>query len=189
MKFRLIPLVLAAALACTGCAAESADAEPAETLVVYKALPLPDLFVSIPEGYEETSSRFYEKFYIKDDATIIITEDNEKGSLSAKDYSADALNQYEKITKTLDILGTDTVYAGQYEVQLLEFTYTVEGDEEPMTTMVGYCGDGFTMYIITCKCSAANYQQHREEFLTVIRSQKPDKSWMGAAERAGQADE
>ena len=192
MKRRFIPLLLAALLSLTGCAAGAngeTTAETQETMIVYKALPLPDLTVNIPEGYEETSSRFYDKFYIKDDATIIITEDNEKGDMPPRDFSVDALTQYQKLTNSLEMIGDSTTLAGDQIVQILEFTYTIEAGDQPISTMVGYSTDGRTMYIITCKCDAENYTAHREEFLTVIQSQRPDKEWIGAAERSGQTEE
>ena len=187
MRIRFIPLLLAVLLAMTGCAAGEGGENTAETLesiVVYKALPLPDLTVEIPDGYEETSSQFYEKFYKKDDATIIITEDNEGGKKSVRDFSAEALLEYQKVTHSLDMIGDETVLAGHMTCQILEFTYTIEEGDAPISSMVGFAADGSTMYIITCKCNAENYESHRGEFKTVIQSQRPDKEWIGAAERA-----
>jgi hypothetical protein len=181
MRKHFIPLLLAAVCLLSGCAASANEQEPTETMVVYKALPLPDLFVDIPEGYEETSSQFYDRYYIKDDAMIIITEDNEKGTMSPHDYSIDALTQYYKITHSLDMIHDEVVSAGNRDVQTLEFTYTLEEGGDAFSTMVGFSSDGITMYIITCKCNAANYEQHREEFLTVIRSQRSDKTGLGSA--------
>ena len=189
MKARFIPLLLAAFLALTGCAAGEGGENTAETLesiVVYKALPLPDLTVEIPEGYEEVSSQFYEKFYKKDDATIIITEDNERGAMSVRDFSVDALTQYQSVTHSLDMIGDEVTLAGIMTCRILEFTYTIEEGDAPISSMVGFASDGSTMYIITCKCNAENYESHRGEFKTVIQSQRPDKEWVGAAERARQ---
>ena len=185
MKFYTLPLLIAFAFTLTGCTLtpQNSNTEPTETMIVYRSLPLPDLFVDIPEGYSETSSKFYDKFYIKDDATIIITADNDNGNMSSWDYSIDALTQYQKITHSLDVLGDEVVYANSRAVQLLEFTYTLEEGGTPMSTMAGFSSDGYTMYIVTCKCQADTYESHRDEFLTVMQSMQVDKSWVGAAER------
>ncbi len=187
MNKRIVSLLLAGMLTLTGCASGSSEErEPQQTVVVYQALPLPDLHINVPDGFEETSSRFYDKFYIQNDATIIITEDKDAGVKSARDFCVDALTKYEKMTKSLDVLGDSVVYADNLAVQILEFTYIVEEGDDPMTCMTGYLGTDGTMYIVTCKCKAENYEAHRSEFLAVMQSIKPDREWIGAAQRAGE---
>ena len=189
MKIRLLPLLLGGILVLNGCSAVTGTGsteETHDTMVTYQALPLPDLSVSIPDGYQETASQFYEKFYIKDDATIIITEDNESGAVTPRNYSINALTQYQNMTHSLEMLGDTVLTDGTMPVQILEFTYTLEEDSSPMSTMISYMTDSQTMYIITCKCNADTYASHRDEFFAVIKSQHPDKDWVGAAERAGE---
>jgi hypothetical protein len=183
MKHRILAVLAAAGLLLTGCGSISAKEEVTEeTMVVYQALPLPDLFVKIPEGYTETSSQFYEKYYIQDDASIIITEDNDSPNTPIKDYSTRALVQYQDMTKTLEVTGSDVVYAGHIAVQLLEFDYTLADDGPVLSTMVGYATDGQTIYILTCKCSKEHYDQRREEFLTVMQSIRIDKTAQSVAQ-------
>lgn len=177
MKHSILAVLAAACVLLTGCASTAAEQESTEeTMVVYQALPLPDLFVKIPEGYEETSSQFYEKYYIQDDASIIITEDNDSPNTPIKDYSTKALVQYQGMTKSLDVIGDDVVYADKIAVQILEFTYTLAEDGPKLTTMVGFATDGQTIYILTCKSSEETYEQHRAEFLTVMKSIRIDKT-------------
>ena len=178
MKHPILAAVCALSLLLTGCssAIPSQEENTTETMVVYKALPLPDLFVDIPEGYAETSSEFYEKYYIQDDASIIITEDNNAPKGSIKDYSTRALVQYQGMTHTLEVTGSDTIYVGSMQVEILEFTYTLGEDTPALSTLVSYASDGATVYIITCKCAAENYDAHRDEFLAVVNSMRVDKT-------------
>ncbi len=163
---------LAAVLLLTGCNESTDTSAPEETRVVYKALPLPELYMEIPEDYTATSSEFYEEYYIKDDASIIVTQDTGGPFESAYDYSVSALVQYQDVTEDLEVLGTELVETDSIGVQILEFTYTMgEGDNAiTKTSMAGYCTDSESMYIITCKSDPDTYEAHREEFLSVMRS-------------------
>lgn len=165
---------LLAVLTLSGCDTAQTDpsAETQESIAVFRALPLPDLYVEIPEGYETTSSAGYEEYYVKDDASIIVTEDTSQTFFSsAYDYAISALRQYEEMTHTLSNPETEVVYAGKQAVQTLSFTYTLdEEDTYPLTTLIGYVTDGSSMYILTCKSAADTFDTHRGEFLSVLQS-------------------
>lgn len=168
-----------------GCApAAKQEQTTSETMIVYEKLPLPDLFISIPEGYEETSSQFYETYYCKDDASIIITEDESAVNTPSRDYAVSALNQYQSVTQTLEVLNDEVMAAGAATVQVLEFTYTLTADDTPMTTMAAFATDGLTSYIITCKSRADTYDLHRPEFLAAVQSVRIDKTWVGKGAEA-----
>jgi len=158
---------------CAGCSTPGQSEEPPEeSIVVFKALPLPDLFVDIPEIYEKTSSDAYKEFYICEDASIIITEDSrQSGYASVKDYSVQALSEYQQMTSSLNLFNYETI-RGVYDVYILEFDYTLgEGDEQlRLTCMTGYLTDGKSMYIITCKSGTDTYQNYRDGFLQVMKS-------------------
>ncbi|MBE6875827.1 MAG: hypothetical protein E7496_03750 [Ruminococcus sp.] len=174
-KINLLALALCPVMMLSGCAQkEATDTEPAETVIVYQALPLPDLIVSIPENYQKTSSNAYKEYYICEDASIIITEDTREPSYSSSyDYSVRALNEYEKMTSSLEFVGSEKLESGcAYSVQTLEFNYELgEGEEAVrLTCLAGYLTDGATMYIITCKANTDTYQNHRDEFIQVMQS-------------------
>ena len=180
MKYRLIAALAACAVLLTGCSAVPGSKEQTEetneTRSVYVSLPLPDLFVEIPETYQETSSEYYDKYYINDDASIIITEDNEAGAtMTARDYSLRALTQYKDMTYSFEMIGNETVAANFLNVEVLEFSYTIAEDMPSLSSMVGFLSDGNSVFILTCKCSSENYDQHREEFLSVLRSVRIDR--------------
>ncbi|MBR0485315.1 MAG: hypothetical protein IJJ69_11160, partial [Oscillospiraceae bacterium] len=173
-KINFSTLMLCPVMLLSGCAQTPQEAEPVETAVVYQALPLPDLFVSIPENYETTSSDAYKEYYVCEDASIIITEDTREVSYpSAYDYSVNALNEYQKVATSLQFLNSEVLKSGcPYSVQTLEFNYELgEGAEAVrLTCLAGYLTDGASMYIITCKSNTDTYQTHRNEFVQVMNS-------------------
>ena len=167
--------MLASCMLFSGCAVQpEEETAPEETYVVYQALPLPDLYVEIPENYQKTSSQAYKEYYISGDASIIITEDTrEEHYDSAYDYSITALKEYEKVTSSLNYLNSEVLSTGcSAQMQTLEFEYTLtdEADATKMSCLTGYMTDGNSMYIITCKSSSATYPSHKNEFLQVMRS-------------------
>ncbi|MBD5143253.1 MAG: hypothetical protein HDT22_06545 [Ruminococcus sp.] len=166
-------LVLLLFVNITGC--NVADSQETENKInSYKALPLQNLFVDIPENYQKTSSEFYQEYYICDDASIIITEDTrEKQYISAYDYSVQALLEYRNMTSSLELLSSDAIPSNQdFTIQTLEFNYTIGDDDDSakLTCFVGYLTEGSSMYIITCKANTDTYQNHKEEFLSVMHS-------------------
>lgn len=171
---KLTALLLAGMLCFTGCSTlEQADSVAETEPPMFRALPLPDLYVEIPERFSTTSSTFYEEYYICEDASIIVTQDTENPPYaSVEDYSVKALNEYKSVTQELEFLSSEMIYAGTAAVQTLEFNYTLSNDTGTVekTCLVGYMTDTESMYIITCKSDKATYQEYREDFLRVIQS-------------------
>ncbi len=167
-------LLLGCTLAFTGCSADTVqEEEPAETKVVYQALPLPELYLEIPAHFGTTSSQFYEEYYICEDASIIITQDTAGAPYSSlEDYAVSAIVEYQNITTAFDLTNDEIVYAGNIGVKILEFTYTIgEGDTSiSKSCMAGYLTDLDSMYIITCKSDVDTYETYRQDFLDVITS-------------------
>ncbi|MBQ8928299.1 MAG: hypothetical protein IJ055_08530 [Oscillospiraceae bacterium] len=144
-----------------------------QTEAVYQSLPLPDLYLSIPENFQTTSSEAYDVFYQDEDATVIVTQDNRKPEYtSLHDYAISALLEYQNATTTLEVIEENTVYAGATAVETMEFRYTVDmgGDTLSKTCMAGYLTDGTTMYIITCKSDPETYERFRPQFLSILQS-------------------
>ena len=171
---KMTAILLAAAFLFCGCQLDgTAEKEPQETRVVYSALPLPELYLEIPERFTTTSSEFYEEYYICEDASIIVTQDWSGAPYSSVyDYAIDALTEYQNITTELELLHNEQVEANSVTVQTLEFNSVIgEGDDVlRMTCMTGYLPDPDSMDIITCKCSTENYEGYRSDFLSVITS-------------------
>ena len=141
---------------------------------MYQALPLPDLFIDIPEQYVKTSSKAYKEYYVCQDASIIITEDTrEKYYKSSYDYSVSALKEYQNLFPDLEYVRSGTFPTKcTYTVQTTEFNYSIgEGEEAGhLSCIIGYITDGQSMYIITCKCNTENYESRRAEFIQTLQS-------------------
>ncbi len=170
---KILAFLMAFAVLLTGCTLsgkESSESEPEKN--IYKALPMPELYLEIPEDYTVTSSDFFEEYYVKDDASIIVTEDTAGPFENLHDYTITALVKYQEMASELEVLHQDKIETRAAAVEYLEFTYTIGEGEDAVsrTTMVGYCTDTQSMYIITCKCDVETYDQHREEFLQVLSS-------------------
>ncbi len=171
MKYRIVAVLSMTALLLAGCSANSEEKEPLETIAVYNALPLPDLSLDIPEGYEATSSEFYEKYYIQEDASIIITEDTNGPFASSYDYAVSALSEYQKVASKVEVITDEPIQGKNCSVHLLKFRYTLgENNEADMTCLAGFATDGSSMYIITCKSNTSTYSLHHDEFYTVMQS-------------------
>ncbi len=170
---RLKAFLLTGMLLLTGCTPAQEESTESEPITVYKALPLPDLYMEIPERFATTSSELYEEYYICEDASIICTEDTEDAPYgSVYDYAISALTEYQKITTTLELMGNELLYADNLAVQTLEFRYSIgEGEDAlKMTCMVGYVTDTESMYIITCKSKQDTYDEYRADFESVLTS-------------------
>ncbi len=170
---RLSALLLAGCFSLCGCNTASTADSALETQAVYKALPLPELYLEIPERFAITSSDFYEEYYICEDASIIITQDVSNAPYSSVyDYATSALKEYQSITTELEVTHDELVYAGGIGIQTLEFIYTIGEGEDALkkACMTGYLTDTNSMYIITCKSDVETYDSFREDFLSVITS-------------------
>ena len=155
-------------LPCAGCAAPE---EPAAEIDVYQALPLPDLFLSIPEGFEKTSSEMIEEYYIKDDATIIATEDVGVNGNDLHGYAINALREYERVATEVSNTVDSYIETPYSVVQTLEFDYALGEDGGlKLHCLVGYLTDNVNVYIITCKSQQDTFEQYREDFMTVLSS-------------------
>ena len=156
----------------TGCqSGDSTEEQITETVNVFQALPLPDVYIEIPEGYEKKSSQFYQEYYTKDTASIIVTQDTSQPSYSSnRDFATSALMQYKQTTKSLNYIGEDWIESGIYNVYVLEFSYTVGEDVPEMTAYIGYLTNGYKMFIITCSAESTDYPNHKNEFRQVLSS-------------------
>lgn len=172
MRYRILAVMASAMLLLTGCSRTEKETElPEETVIVYQALPLPEIYMDIPENYEATSSQFIEEFYIYEDASIIVTEDTSGPYSSMYDYAISALVQYEQVANDVRYTSDEVVEAKNCNVQVLEFNYTLgEDNAVKKSAMVGYASDGESIFIITCKSDTDTYESHRNEFMTVMRS-------------------
>lgn len=132
-------------------------------------LEMPDIDISIPDGYEKTSTENNSTVYIKDDASIIVNSDvfteNYKTLGEYVDYAVDTYRNY---SDKVDILNQEEHNCGE----LLEFIYSLNTENGVFSKycMTAYFSDGEQIYLVTCKADVDTYESFRDEFLSVIDS-------------------
>lgn len=134
-------------------------------------LEMPDIDISIPEGYEETSTDSNEKVYIKNDASIIVNSDvfteNYKTLDEYISYAEDTFRQY---SDDFELLESYERNSGK----IMEFIYSLNSGSGTFSKycMTAYFTDNEKIYLITCKADTDTYQNYRDEFIGVADSVK-----------------
>lgn len=162
-------------LAClSGCGNKKGESsETVESSIVEVKIPLemPDIDISIPEDYEETSTENNSTVYIKNDASIIVNSDVFTDKYKTLDeYVKYAAETYDSFSDELEILGREERNNGK----LLEFIYSFNSENGVFSKycMTAYFTDGEQLYLVTCKADVGTYEKYRDEFLNVIDSVK-----------------
>jgi hypothetical protein len=149
-----------------GCQSLDEELEPMKVAVVDEHFS-----ISVPEDYEETSSEYIEKYYVKDDcASIIVThEDSTESYSDVSQYYDYATLQY---TATFDnfeeISKSYTTIQNQYNTIVVEFSYSVSSID--MTCYAEYILLGSTIYVVTCSSTTDTYSQYRDGFEQSLES-------------------
>ncbi|HBI84853.1 MAG TPA: hypothetical protein DDX71_00985 [Ruminococcus sp.] len=151
--------------------AESSVTET-EPAVVPSTMPS-SIAVTPPAGFSETSSPYYDKYFVKDDASIIITgEKLAIDGIRTSEYVTNVKSQYEKTASDYELLGEENLTVSGAQTTILEFNYAIVGDDvrQDMTCMTGVAVKGRNAYIITCKSKHATYAGYRDIFREFIKS-------------------
>ena len=153
--------------------AEESSALVTEIIVVPAEMPSRISF-KIPPGFTETSSQYYDKYYILNDASVITT--GEKlviGGTMLEDYVADVKKQYEETADEYTLLSDNEItVSGGVPCRVLEFTYAIVGEDvrqEMKCVSAVLIQDDF-VYIVTCKSKRENFETYRAAFLQTIES-------------------
>lgn len=175
-------LIAAAAALCmaitcfVGCSDKkdnSASSDESSIIEVMIPLEMPDINISVPEDYEETSTDSNDTVYIKNDASIIVNSDVFTEAYgTTEEYVEFAIETYKTYSDEVEILSHEKTEIADADGELLEFIYSLNTENGVFSKycMVGYFSDGEKMYLVTCKADADKYEGYREEFLKVIDS-------------------
>ncbi|MBP0967932.1 MAG: hypothetical protein J5722_09875 [Oscillospiraceae bacterium] len=171
------------------------ESSAAESLAATEMLVVPSdmpegITMSVPQGFSETSSQYYTKYYIKDDASVIITgEDMSLRYAEIDNYTESVISQYRESVDDFKLIEDEVVTVSGTRAHLLEFSYAIVGEDARQdfmcTTAVMIYHDN--AYLVTCKSHAENYQNYREIFrmaLSTIRLSDPDVQTDDAAQDA-----
>ena len=153
---------------------ESSAADSAVEEIVVVPSEMPDkITMAIPAGFSETSSDFYDKYYIKDDASIIIT--GEKTAIygqSAKEYAANVRSQYEQTVTDFTLLSEETITVSQVPCEIMEFSYAITSsdDRRDFQCMTAVIIKDNYVYLITSKSKRETFGTYRGAFRQMIES-------------------
>lgn len=135
---------------------------------------LPEYFtITIPEGFQTTSSAAYDEYYILDDASIIITDDPIAISGERlEDYMAKVKSIYEQTADCYALISEENPTINDVEASILEFSYAIVGEnkQQDMQCMVAVLLHHDVAYVITCKSLAQNFPLYRGTFRSCIES-------------------
>lgn len=131
--------------------------------------------MSVPEDYEETSSKYISQYFIKNSsATIIVTnEANSYGYDSIEKYYENAVQQYITTFDTFNEISTENITVSSlYNAKIVEFSYQIfsENNVIDMTCYVEYILLGNTIYIITCSAPTDAYEDYKNDFVQTVKS-------------------
>ncbi len=154
--------------------AESSAAAVTEMLVVPDSIPERFSFEP-PQEFSETASKYYTKYYVLNDASIIVTgEPLTIYGETLEDYAKSVKSQYEETADNFMLYSEEDVRISGMDSKVYEFTYDIgTGDEAQSmecTTAVFVQGD--EAFIMTCKSRKENYTNYRSAFRRAIESVK-----------------
>ena len=129
--------------------------------------------MDVPDDFTETASQFYKKYYVKDDASIIVTGEKMEFSYAEVDsYTDSVIMQYQDAVDEFQMVSDESITVSGLHARLLEFTYAIVGSEERQdlacTTAVMMKGD--RVYLVTCKSRRDTFSKYREEFRMILNT-------------------
>lgn len=177
------------------------ESSAAESLAETEMLIIPSdmpagISMSVPKGFSETSSQYYTKYYVKDDASVIITgEDMSLRYAEIDYYTQTVIDQYKESVDDFHLISDEVVTVSDTRAHLLEFSYAIVGGDERQdfkcTTAVMIKNEN--AYLVTCKSHAETYQNYREIFRmalsTIELSDPAEGTEAPAAENSVQNEE
>jgi len=165
--------VLAAAVRKNNGKSENSSAESSEELSEIIVIPseMPgNISVPIPAGFTETSSPYYDKYFVMNDASIIVTgEELTIHGQSVKEYAAGVQKQYEKTADEFALLSSTEMKSGA-PCWVLEFTYALVGEDarQDFQCVTAVLVKDDYAYIVTCKSKKETFDRYRSAYLSMI---------------------
>ncbi len=154
---------------CNGKKEDSNSQDNSSITEVMIPLEMPDIQISIPEDYQETSTDRNEKVYIKNDASIIVNSDSFTENYKTLDeYISFAEKTFKQYSDDFELLDRQERNNGKI-IEYIYCLYTENGTFSKYC-MTSFFTDGKQIYLITCKADSDKYQNYRDEFLGVTDS-------------------
>ncbi|HAG14116.1 MAG TPA: hypothetical protein DCG49_09675 [Ruminococcus sp.] len=154
--------------------AESSVTEPTETHIEVVPSQMPSgITIQVPPGFTETASAYYDKYYVKDDASVIVTgEELANYNENTASYTEQVKAQYAATADEYELLSEKTFENSDTTVSQLVFTYSIVGENKTahMKCMTAIAVKDCFVYIITCKSSADTFGKYDMQFDSMIHS-------------------
>ena len=153
---------------------ESSAAAVTEILVVPDSITERFSFEP-PADFTETASKAYTKYYVLNDASIIVTgEQLVIYGESLADYAGSVKAQYEQTADNFTLYGEEDVRIGSMDCKVYEFTYDIVGEDvkQTMECCTAIFVQGGEAFIMTCKSRMENYMNYRSAFRHAIETVK-----------------
>lgn len=143
-----------------------------EILIVPSAMP-ERISMDVDPSFTETKSESYDKYYVCNDASVIVTGEtlNIYGQ-NVRDYGDSVLQQYSASADGFTLLSDETVPVAKTDCRVLEFTYSIRSEdaEQKMQCTTAILIKDERVYIVTCKSHMENYALYRQTFRRMIES-------------------
>ena len=142
------------------------------TEVIIVPSQIPSRFhMQTPAGFTETSSEAYEKFFVRNDATVIVTGEKMPGIGGQLDvYAAQVKEMYEQTADEFSLVKEETKTVNGETTHIMEFTYAIIGNgvNQKMQCLTALFVKDDHVYIVTCKSYLESYSLYRELFRQAI---------------------
>lgn len=134
-----------------------------------------DFSICVPEDYTETSSKYIEKYYIKDNsASIIVTNDTNIFQYNnIDDYYQNSISQYKSTFDEFNEISSQNLTVdNNYTAKLTEFTYKIVSEDKSleMSCYVEYILVRSSIYIVTCSAPTDTYSNYKDGFIQALNS-------------------
>ncbi|MBR5362512.1 MAG: hypothetical protein IK134_04220 [Oscillospiraceae bacterium] len=143
-----------------------------EMIIVPSEMP-ERISLEVPAGFTETNSQYYEKYYVCNDASVIVTgEDLTIYGQDVKTYSEDVKAQYQNTADDFLLLSEEDTAVDGVDCRLFEFTYAIKGDgvSQEMQCMTAVIIKDERVYIVTCKSHRDTFMNYRQPFRKMLES-------------------
>lgn len=170
---------------------ETSNAIVTDIIIVPSEMPSHITF-EIPPGFTETTSQYYDKYYIRNDASIIVTgETLTIGGMRLDEYTNEVKKQYESTADAYTLLGDDQITLnGELPCRVLQFSYAIIGENvrQDMQCITAVLLKDDFAYIITCKSKRETAGVYHSAFLRTIESIRIEDSSTPATSTAAKQE-
>lgn len=154
-------------------AEESFDA-PQETTIVIVPSEMPDrIMLDIPVGFTETTSSYYDKYYVQDDASIIVTgEPLAVYGQDVKSYGETVKAQYQQAVEDFNLVTEEIVNISGVDCAVYEFTYVLSSPDtvQQMQCITAVAIKDDRVYLVTCKSRFENFMYYQQPFRDMLKT-------------------